>query len=76
MSFNIGDTVKIVLDEEIKKAKLAKKRDPYVNPSVLELWIAINGKTGKIVDIDKDDIWVAGPQGFPRLFKKEVLQIV
>lgn len=72
----VGDKVEICLSEEINRAKKAKKSKPYVNPSVLELWEALNGRTGTVCKIEGDEFWVQGPQGLPRMFIKEVLKKV
>ncbi len=72
----VGDKVKLFLDDEIKKAEKAKKNKPYAHPSVVNLWKGLNGRVGTICEIDGEDIWVKGPQGMPRLFREDVLKIV
>lgn len=72
----VGDKVKLRLDEEIAKAKKAKKNKPYAHPSVVALWQGLNGRVGTISEIDGDDIWVKGPQGMARLFNKNVLLLM
>jgi len=72
----VGDKVKVFLDQEIEKAESAKKNNPYVSSSVLELWHGLNGRTGIIYDMVDDDVWVKGPQGVPRLFNRDVLLVV
>jgi hypothetical protein len=65
----VGDKVKIFLDNEIEKAK--KKH--YANSSVVDFWKAINGRIGVVCEINGDNIWVKGPQGIARRFREDVL---
>jgi hypothetical protein len=69
----VGDKVRLFLDKEIEKAENAKRSNPYVHSSVVDLWRGLNGRIGIICEIDGNDIWVEGSQGMSRLFREDVL---
>jgi len=57
--FKVGDRVKINFISLIKEEEKRKRKK--IDPSVLKLWKAINGKEGLITEIVSDDeIWVRG----------------
>jgi hypothetical protein len=71
-----GNRVRVYLDKEIEKAKSGKKKY-QVCPGVLELWEAINGKTGTITRIVSDnEIWVVGDRTkMERMLSKDTLKL-
>jgi hypothetical protein len=74
-SLNVGDEVIIRLDKYIELVKKSNKKNPYATKSVANLWKGLNGRVGTICEIDGDEIWVKGPQGLPRMFCEDALEL-
>lgn len=72
----IGDKVRLFLDEEIAKAEKAKSKKPYAHPFVVDIWKKLNGRIGVVIEIDGSNIWVVGPRGKPRMFREDVLKLI
>lgn len=72
----VGDKVKLNLTKKIERVSKYKK--DFIAPGTLELWEAINGREGVVVEVISDDeIWVKGKKtGVVRMFNKATLEVI